>query len=127
MKEIWADVHGYNGKYQVSTWGRVRNERGIMAQYHTEKGYMKVDLCRDGRRTKNRVHRLVAETFIPNYENLPEINHVDGNKENNSVTNLEWVSGKMNRDHEKVFLAGIYSNIQICEEMSEEDESDAVL
>ena len=101
MKEIWADIYGYGGKYQVSTWGRVRNGKKIMKQYRNEKGYKKICLYDGEKYNKHRVNRLVAETFIANYANLPEVNHKDGNKENNSVTNLEWVSGTVNREHDK--------------------------
>ena len=101
MKEIWADISGYDGKYQVSTWGRVRSAKGILKPYRTEKGYLKVGLLKDGVNRKHRVNRLVAETFLPNWSGMPEVNHIDGNKENNSVTNLEWVSGPVNREHDR--------------------------
>lgn len=106
MKEIWADISGYDGKYQVSTWGRVRNASGVMKPYKNEKGYLKICLTKESVRKKYRVSRLVAETFIPNVSGLPEVNHIDGNKENNSVTNLEWVSGAVNREHDKAAERG---------------------
>ena len=106
MKEIWEDINGYDGKYQVSTWGRVRGASGIMKPYKNHKGYLKIGLLKDGKRNKHRVNRLVAQTFIPNPSFLPEVNHKDGNKENNSVTNLEWVSGSMNREHDRVAELG---------------------
>ena len=102
MKEIWADIHGYGGKYQVSTWGRVRCESGIMKPFKTKKGYLRITLTKDGDRKNHRINRLVAMTFIANTKGLPEVNHKDGNKLNNSVTNLEWVDGKTNRQFDKL-------------------------
>lgn len=100
MLEIWRDIKGYEGKYQVSSWGRVRGANGILTPYKTSKGYLKVGLCNGGRCSdKKRVHRLVAAAFIPNPYGLPQVNHLDGNKENNSVTNLEWCTNQQNMNH----------------------------
>lgn len=63
------------------------------------KGYEIVDLYKNGKRKTVRVHRLVAEAFIPNNDNKPEVNHIDGNKHNNNVDNLEWVTKKENCRH----------------------------
>lgn len=95
--EIWKDIDGYDGKYQVSTWGRVRSASGIMKTYLNGKGYEKIGLSKNGKSNKHRVHRLVAEAFLPNPYHLPEVDHIDGNKRNNSITNLEWVTGEENR------------------------------
>ena len=65
----------------------------------TEKGYLRVDLMRNGERKHMKVHRLVAETFIPNPHRKPQANHIDGNKQNNSISNLEWVTNDENRKH----------------------------
>lgn len=115
MKEIWANVHGYDGRYQVSTWGRIRGVRGILNPYQNEKGYYKIDLTKNGERFKHRLNRLVAETFIPNYAGYPEVNHIDGNKENNSVTNLEWVSPRRNREHEQEYYSKIMFDVKASE------------
>ena len=97
--EIWAPIKDFPN-YEISSWGRVRNRKGqIMIPYKNHKGYLKIALCKDGIRYKRRIHRLVAQTFIPNPYNLPEVNHIDGNKENNSFSNLEWVTGEQNREH----------------------------
>lgn len=107
--EIWKEVEGYSGKYQVSSWGRVRNaESGaILKPYKNRKGYLKVGLLKSGKSAdKHRVHRLVAKAFIENPYNLPQVNHKDGNKENNSVTNLEWVSDEINRKHAMAMREG---------------------
>lgn len=117
MKEMWADIYGYDGRYQVSTWGRVRSVNGIMTPYQNEKGYFKIGLTKNGKANKHRVNRLVAETFIPNYAGYPEVNHIDGNKQNNSVTNLEWVSPRRNREHEEEYAARLQFNIDAIKEM----------
>ena len=101
MKEVWRDIEGYDGKYLISSWGRVKSAHGILRTYENHKGYLKVGLTKNGICEKHRVHRLVAKAFIPNPEGLPEVNHIDGNKRNNSFSNLEWVSGEQNRAHDK--------------------------
>lgn len=104
MLEIWKDIDGTDGKYQVSTWGRIRSINGIIKPYKNSKGYLKASLYVGGKSVKKRINRLVAIAFIPNPYNLPEVNHIDGNKENNSITNLEWVDGKTNRLHSKMLM-----------------------
>lgn len=109
MNEIWKDIEGWEGKYQVSTWGRIRSVNGIMKTYENKKGYLKIGLSRDGKCHKKRVSRLVAQAFIQNPYGLPQVNHIDGNKKNNSVTNLEWVTDSDNKKHEKLFRAKLES------------------
>lgn len=108
--EIWKNIEGYHGKYQVSSWGRVRNaETGhILTPYKNKKGYLKVGLMVKGKKSpeKHRVNRLVAKAFIQNPYDLPQVNHKDGNKENNSVTNLEWITNDMNTKHAKLMRKG---------------------
>jgi len=92
--EVWKDVVGYEGLYQVSDQGRVKSlnywtER-ILHQTLNKSGYLHVPLCKDGKPKCCRVHRLVAMAFIPNPLNLPEVNHIDENKQNNRADNLEW-------------------------------------
>ena len=105
MKEIWKTIEECSD-YQVSNLGRVKSfkydkENGkIMNPYRTTKGYLQIDLQLDGRKRQNRmhvaVHRLVAKAFIPNPDNLPQVNHKDENKENNHVDNLEWCTNEYN-------------------------------
>lgn len=105
IKEEWIDIAGYN-QYQVSNYGRVkttansatRKER-ILKPYKMAKGYLYVDLWINGKHKKHRIHKLVAIAFIPNPENKNEINHIDGNKENNHISNLEWCTHKENIKH----------------------------
>ena len=87
--------------YSISSEGRVRNDETnkMKSMDATSDGYHKVDLYSNGKRTSVRVHRLVAEAFIPNPNKLPQINHIDGNKENNNVKNLEWVNNSQNMIH----------------------------
>lgn len=106
MKEIWKDIKGYEGLYQVSNLGNVksldriiiskdkkRNIRGrILHLSICPDGYFFCHLCKNGKDKNCKVHRLVAETFIKNPDNYPCINHIDGNKLNNKIENLEWSS-----------------------------------
>ena len=99
-EEIWKDVEGYGGKYQVSNEGRVkanyRTHSKILKQYLDEYGYFQLALCKNSKHTWFRVHRLVANAFLPNPDNLPFVNHKDENRSNNVVTNLEWCTPKYN-------------------------------
>ena len=94
--EIWKDIEGYEGFYQVSNKGRVKsfcNKKIILLKIYKDRGgYNKAALCLGDRKKHSLVHRLVAKAFIPNPKNLPEFNHIDGNKENNCVENLEWIT-----------------------------------
>lgn len=108
----WKEIKGYEGYYEVSTEGKIRSvNRTIkkgevfisrksqeMKTFLTN-GYERVSLNKEGKRKKFMVHRLVAETFIPNPENKKEVNHKDANKLNNSVGNLEWVTKLENMRH----------------------------
>ena len=71
MKEIWKDIKGYDGRYAVSSWGRVKGIHGILKPYTNHKGYLKVGLMKDGKSEKHRVSRLVAQAFLPNPNNHP--------------------------------------------------------
>jgi len=101
MKEIWKDIEGYEGLYQVSNLGRVKSiiTNIIMKPSYCKSNYLKVKLCKNGRQKTIQIHRLVAENFIDNIYNKPQINHIDCNKENNRVDNLEWVTAKENTAH----------------------------
>lgn len=100
IDEEWRDIEETNGKYEVSNYGKVRNKRTgkIIKPELNHHGYEKVWLNIDNARSdlKRRVNRLVAQAFIPNPENLPQVNHIDGNKLNNCVENLEWCTGEEN-------------------------------
>ena len=103
MKEIWKDIQDYEGLYKVSNSGKViRNTKEL--KQNTNKGYKYVNLCKKCYSKPFYIHRLVAQAFIPNPNNYNEINHIDGNKINNSVSNLEWCSHKQNMDHARKTL-----------------------
>ena len=99
-EEIWCPIKGYEGVYEVSDKGRVKSigygKERILKPGRNTQGYLQFCLCKNGEKKMCLVHRLVAKTFIPNPDNLPEVNHKDENKENNSVHNLEWCSSKYN-------------------------------
>ena len=98
-KEYWKPVVGYEGHYQVSNFGRVKSlkfgKEKILKQY-IRGGYYYVCLSKNGIIKKYSVHRLVAQAFLDNPNNLPQINHKDENKTNNNVDNLEWCDAKYN-------------------------------
>ncbi len=111
MQEIFKDIPGYEGLYQVSNLGRVRSlDRTRKGAYNkaiaikgrilkssvSNKGYELVGLCKNSVSKKKTVHRLVMLAFIPNPNNLPIINHIDGDKLNNNISNLEWCDYKHN-------------------------------
>ncbi len=103
MQEIWKDIEGYEGLYQVSNLGRTKSlkrkfvkEEKILTYTKNKKGYLQVSLAKNGKTKTERVNRLVAKTFIPNPKNLPQVNHIDGNKLDNSIENLEWCDCKYN-------------------------------
>ena len=95
MDEIWCDIEGYEGLYQISNKGHVKSlyngsERILKPGLMTGR-YLYVVLCKNGNQSNQRIHRLVAKAFIPNPYNLHEVNHKDENKLNNCVNNLEWI------------------------------------
>lgn len=105
MEEIWKDVVGYEGLYKVSNLGRVKSLKGyhrkdcILKLRNNLYGYLTVGLSKHNKSKRIKVHRLVAETFIPNPQNYEQVNHIDGNKLNNNVLNLEWCNRSYNMKH----------------------------
>lgn len=106
LYEIWLPIIGYEGLYEVSSWGRIRSlnyycrgKHKILKLSAKPNTYIKVGLRKDGTVKYYRVHRLVAEAFLPNPLNLPQVNHIDGNKQNNAICNIEWVSAKQNTNN----------------------------
>jgi hypothetical protein len=101
LEEIWKDIKDYEGIYQVSNLGRIRNiEYNWLKAPSLHKGkYLRIQLYKDGKCKYCRVHRLVAEAFIPNPDNKKEINHKDLNASNNNVDNLEWINSEDNITH----------------------------
>jgi len=97
MKEEWRVIEGFE-KYQVSNCGNVFScyTGKLLKEHLNHNGYSTVQLYLDGKAKTKRVHRLVAEAFIPNTEQLPEVDHLNSNKQDNSVTNLRWATGSLN-------------------------------
>lgn len=124
--EVWKDVKGFDGLYQVSNYGQVKRlakkvyqKSGVYATYKTKilkqetvKGYKRVSLSKENLVTRITVHRLVALTFIENNENKPQVNHIDGDKTNNHVCNLEWCTANENEKHSYLFLGKITNGIK---------------
>lgn len=103
--EIWKDIKGYEGKYQISSLGRVKSivnkKHRILKSFPCKKGYHRLGLAngKRGFKTSYAVHRLVAEAFIPNPENKLEVNHKDSIRHNNVLENLEWATHSENQQH----------------------------
>ena len=99
-EEIWCPIRGYEGIYEVSDQGRVKSigygKERILRPVRNNNGYLLVGLRKNREQKWYLVHRLVAQAFIPNPDNLPQVNHKDENKTNNSVQNLEWCDRKYN-------------------------------
>ena len=123
MKEIWKDIDGFNGFYQVSNLGEVRSRNGVRSLSFTKDGYVKVRLNCEGKDKTSRVHRLVAEAFIDNPNGYDTVNHIDGDKTNNKVSNLEWTdrSGQMNHAYRLGLKSSIEGTDNSQSKLSEDD------
>ena len=140
MEEIWKDVEGYEGLYQVSNFGNVKSVKRIikkannaylsvkerLLKYTTNhKGYKMVSLSKNGKQKSCTVHRLVAKAFIPNPKDLPQVNHKDENKLNNYVNNLEWCDNKYNCNYGTSIRRALKTRMdrhnwkEVCERMLE--------
>lgn len=112
-EEVWKDITGYEGLYQVSNLGRVKSlarevftgvymrqipETIKISQKHSSGNYRSIVLSKEGKKTPRLIHRLVAEAFIPNPNNKPEIDHKDGDPTNNNSNNLRWATRKENNN-----------------------------
>ena len=108
IKEEWRAIKGYEGLYEVSDLGRIRSIRrsgakgGIRKPSLLTNGYLSVVLCKDGKTLTYPIHRLVAMAFLPNLDNLPQVNHKYEIRNNNFVTNLECVTSKQNLEYSNV-------------------------
>jgi hypothetical protein len=122
--EIWKDVKSFEGIYQVSNLGRVKRvdnckirNKKYCGDYYLNpndngKGYWRIKLSYKSKSKRHMLHRLIAEAFIDNPENKPFVNHIDGNKKNNQLSNLEWVTRMENVIH--AWENGLYENARIA-------------
>lgn len=100
MQEIWKDIKDYEGLYQISNFGRVKNKRGHILKPKYQFGYCFVNLISsDKKRKRKPIHRLVATAFIPNPNNKPCVDHIDTVRDNNIVSNLRWCTYKENMNN----------------------------
>ena len=106
MIEIWKDIRNYEGMYQVSNLGRIKSlkrpyviEDTILKPQSDKDGYSVVSLSKSSKRKSFKIHRLVANHFIPNPNKWSEVNHIDTVRDNNRVDNLEWVTSLANKHH----------------------------
>lgn len=97
--EYWKDINGFEGLYQVSNQGRIKNKHNKVLSLRKDKGYFKVHLWKNSVSKWFLVHRLVAKAFIENPYNLPQVNHKDEDKTNNKVENLEWCTFEYNMNY----------------------------
>lgn len=113
--EVWKDIPGYEGKYQVSTQGNIYSSRynRYRKLRQDRHGYVFVALNKEGGQHFFLVHRLVAGAFIPNPDGKTEVNHIDGDKKNNRIENLEWVTHDENVQHS--FEIGLRNKKEIKE------------
>lgn len=124
MTEIWKDIEGYEGHYKVSNFGQIIsidrkvsyrssqkqvNERLIKFAVHKKTGYQMCTLVNNKIKKQVTVHRVVAKAFIPNPDNKPEVNHINGIKTDNRSKNLEWVTSRENSIH------SFKMKLQVCE------------
>ena len=131
MKEEWKDIKGFEGAYMISNTGKVlsiprkgtkHREPKLRSLSLTHDGYVKVRLLYNGKDQTRRVHRLVAEAFIPNPLNKETVNHIDGNKENNCVENLEWAdrNEQMVHAYNNGLKKPVHTNRKFTDEQAEE-------
>lgn len=146
MSEVWKDIEGYEGIYQVSNLGRVRSldrlvpaacalskgkqvvnylRKGVILKPHIagKSGYQYVGLSIGDKPKYYSVHRLVAKAFIPNPDNLPEVNHIDEDHLNNQADNLEWVTHIQNEHHGTKIKRSVQNrNLKAVEALNEKGE-----
>ena len=92
------DIKGYEGLYAITSCGRVWSyqRKKFLTPYTDGNGYLKIKLSKDGKRNQYRIHRLVAEAYIPNPDNLPDVDHIDNDRTHNYLNNLQWITHKDN-------------------------------
>ena len=123
MKEVWKDVTGYEGLYQVSNTGKIKTLQKQVGRKEIEKilkpsiiwtGYLRIGLRKNGKTKNTYIHRIVAQEFIANPEHKPIINHKNGNRQDNRVENLEWcIFGENSRASKKITSSKRYNSVSV--------------
>lgn len=128
MTEVWKAIEGTSGMFEVSNTGRVRSllrpNMTMLKMQYDSKGYQRVRVTLNRRKITFKVHREVARAFIPNPYNKPQVNHIDGNKDNNAVDNLEWVTNKENIRH--AIDTGLFDSVIAGAQRSNESRERAI-
>lgn len=116
--EIWKDVVGYEDRYEVSALGSIRIKlTGFRPKQYLRCGYLRIPLYQNKKHSHKSAHRLVAEAFLPNPENKPEVNHINAIKHDNRLTNLEWSTRIENSQH--ALGLGLYDGRKMTEQHKE--------
>lgn len=118
VEEVWKPITHYN-RYEISSEGRVRRRLKsgsfkYLVSVDNGNGYMRLNLYKDKRQTKFYIHRLVATMFLRNKKNLPEVHHIDHNRQNNSLHNLKWVTSEENNSYKIIHNRKIFKRNPSC-------------
>lgn len=117
--EVWKPIKDYEGLYEVSNYGRIRSLKRkaphILKQCDNGYGYLMVTLSKNGKQMTIKVHRLVAEAFIPNPENLPTVDHIDRNRKNNFANNLRWTNYLEQNNNKSGWGADVKTKVKCIE------------
>jgi len=128
MKEIWKDIKGYEGRYEASNYGAVRNAKTkqIRKPRVDSHGYLRINVPRNdgtGKSNAIHIHTMVALAFYKKIDGKNQVNHIDGDKKNNKVENLEWCTASENTKHaHRTGLAHVYHGEQNCNAKFNEDQ-----